>query len=81
MASSADAKNSALICSVKREIDTAQEKQFIARIKEAIAKSRGYADYFSWPLDRDLEEYCITQIFAESMDFKGQLFFDPDIPC
>ena len=46
------------------------------RIKEAIARRRGYADYFSWPLDRDLEEYGIARTLADALDAKGQLFFD-----
>jgi hypothetical protein len=62
--------------SVKCKMDTPEEKQLIARIKEAISRSRGYADYFSWPLDRDLEEYGIVQIFSDSLDAKGQLFFE-----
>jgi hypothetical protein len=59
----------------KCKMDTAEEKELIARIKEAISRSRGYADHFSWPLDRDLEEYGITQTFAKSLDANGQLFF------
>ena len=57
-------------------MDTDQEKNLIAQIKEAISRSRGYADHFSWPLDRDLEEYGIAKIFSESLNDKGQLFFD-----
>ena len=59
-------------------MDTQEEKEFIAQIKEAIARSRGYADHFCWPLDRDLEEFGIAKIFSESLDDKGQLFFNRD---
>jgi hypothetical protein len=59
-------------------MDTVEEKELTARIKEAISRSRGYADYFSWPLDRDLEEYGIAQTFTESLAASGQLFFKKD---
>lgn len=57
-------------------MDTEEDKELIAQIKEAISHSRGYADHFCWPLDRDLEEYGIVKIFTESLDDNGQLFFD-----
>ncbi len=57
-------------------MDTDQEKYLIAQIKEAISRSRGYADHFCWPLDRDLEEYGIAKILSDSLNDKGQLFFD-----
>jgi len=59
-------------------MDNAEEKEIIARIKEAISRSRGYADHFSWPLDRDLEEYGIAQTLTESLNDSGQLFFKRD---
>ncbi|MCX5848074.1 MAG: hypothetical protein NTW65_01300 [Deltaproteobacteria bacterium] len=57
-------------------MDNEEEKGLIAQIKKAIALSRGYADHFCWPLDRNLEEYGIAKIFSESLEDKGQLFFD-----
>jgi hypothetical protein len=57
-------------------MDTEKEKRFIREIKEAIKKSRGYADSFKWSPDRNLEEYYIVKLFCESLAKKGQPFID-----
>jgi hypothetical protein len=59
-------------------MDTQEEKEIIARIKEALARSRGYADFFSWPLNRDLEEYDIVKIFCEALEKANCLFLKID---
>ncbi len=59
-------------------MDTEEEKEFIAQIKEAIAHTRGYADFFCWPPDRDLEEFGIVKEFCGSFEKNGQPFFNRD---
>src|SRR5690606_3932038 len=41
----------------------------------ARAKARGYADFFGWAIDRDLEELGIVLALAESLEADGMLFF------
>jgi len=57
-------------------MDTEEEKRFIKGIKEAIAKSRGYADSFGWPPDRDLEEHGVVKLFCEALEKVGKSFID-----
>jgi len=59
-------------------MDTEEEKKFIAQIKQAIARKRGYADFFCWPPNRNLEELGIVREFCESLEKNGQLFLDRD---
>ncbi len=47
------------------------EKSIVAAMREAIAKSRGYASYFDWPLDRDQEEWGVVQSLVESLEQAG----------
>jgi hypothetical protein len=44
------------------------------KIREALAKSRGYASYFDWP-DRDAKEVGICISFFESLEAVGQPAF------
>ncbi|WP_175657658.1 hypothetical protein [Burkholderia vietnamiensis] len=39
------------------------------------AKARGYADFFSWVTDRDLEEWGVVTTLWEVMDRNGEAFF------
>jgi len=39
-----------------------EEREVLEKIRAANAKNRGYASFFSWPLDRDLEEASIASI-------------------
>lgn len=49
----------------------------IARlIKEAQKRRRGYADFFSWPPNRDMEETHAVALLAASMQKSGIRFFD-----
>jgi len=57
-------------------MDTEEEKKLIRKIKEAIAKGRGYADSFGWPPDRDLEEYSVVKAFCESLEKGNNSFLD-----
>lgn len=57
-------------------MDTEEEKRIVTQIKQAIAKSRGYADHFGWPPDHDLEEYGVVKAFCESLEKEGNPFLD-----
>lgn len=57
-------------------MDTEDEKRTIWAIKQAIAQSRGYADSFGWPPDRDLEEYGVVKAFLEAFGKEGNFFLD-----
>jgi hypothetical protein len=46
-----------------------------AAISESIRRRRGYADFFGWPPDRDLEEKGVAGLLAESLKAEGALFF------
>jgi hypothetical protein len=59
-------------------MNTEEEKEFIAQIKEAIGRKRGYADYFCWPPNRNLEEFGIVKTFCESLGKKCHLFLSID---
>ncbi len=51
------------------------EKEIVALMRTSREKARGYADYFGWATDRDLEEVGVIRSLAESLDAGGQLFF------
>lgn len=48
------------------------DPEVLRKIREAIARRRGYADYFSWPADRELEERMIAATLCEALDAAGQ---------
>lgn len=49
----------------------------IARlIKEAQKRRRGYADFFSWPPNRDVEEANAVALSAAAMEKSGSRFFE-----
>ena len=52
------------------------EAKIVALMREARAKSRGYADYFLWAIDRDMEEWGVVTSLAESLRLDGSLFFE-----
>lgn len=52
------------------------EKEIVALMRAARAKSRGHADFFGWATDRDLEEWGVIAALAEALAAQGQLFFD-----
>ncbi|MDP3761041.1 MAG: hypothetical protein Q8R01_11060 [Ramlibacter sp.] len=44
-------------------------------MRAAREAARGYADFFGWATDRDLEEQNVTGLLAESLHAAGALFF------
>ena len=44
-------------------------------IREAIRRARGYADFFGWTPNRDLEEQGVLTSLAESLEADASLFF------
>lgn len=52
-----------------------EEAEIGSALREAIRKSRGYADFFGWGRNRDLEELGVLTSLAESMQADGALFF------
>ena len=44
-------------------------------IRAAIRRARGYADFFGWATNRDLEEQGVVTSLAESMNADSSLFF------
>lgn len=52
-----------------------EESKIVALMRAARAKRRGYADFFSWPIDRDLEEWGIANSLKESLEATGNDFF------
>lgn len=44
-------------------------------MRAAIRAARGYADFFGWGTNRDLEELGVLTSLAESMEADGKLFF------
>jgi hypothetical protein len=51
------------------------EAEIVALMRAARAKARGYADYFGWSPNRDLEELGVATALAESLHGDGALFF------
>lgn len=52
-----------------------EEQEILDQIRAARAKRRGYADFFSWPTNRDLEEYSIASQWRASLEAQGNGFF------
>ncbi|MGZ8983352.1 MAG: hypothetical protein ACXW11_05285 [Methylotenera sp.] len=52
-----------------------EEAKITTATRAARAQARGYADSFSWPINRDLEELGVLQSLAASLDAEGTLFF------
>jgi hypothetical protein len=51
------------------------EARIVAAMRAARAKARGYADFFGWSADRDLEELGVITALAESLRADRALFF------
>ncbi|QNT25574.1 hypothetical protein [Ralstonia solanacearum] len=51
------------------------EKEIAALMRAALAKSRGYADFFGWAIDRDLEEWGVVTALGDSLEVNGESFF------
>jgi hypothetical protein len=52
-----------------------EDAEVIAQLREAHARARGHADFFGWPVDRDLEEWGIVSTLAESLQNNNKGFF------
>jgi hypothetical protein len=48
-----------------------QQAEIARLLREARDRSRGYADFFLWSTDRDLEEWGVATALAESMNLRG----------
>jgi hypothetical protein len=51
------------------------EKEIIVEIRAARVKARGYADFFGWATDRELEEWGVVSSLSESLQTDNALFF------
>ena len=56
-------------------MDKQQERAMAAAMKEAREKARGYADFFGWAPDRDLEEWGVVARLSESFEQSGETGF------
>src|SRR3569833_3368780 len=51
------------------------EADILALIRAARKRSRGYADFFGWAIDRDLEESGVISSLVESMAADGLSYY------
>lgn len=56
-------------------MDEDDEAEIASMLRAARLKARGYAGFFEWRLDRDLEELGVLQHFAEELSTDGAAFF------
>lgn len=54
---------------------TEEEKEILHLMREAREKVRGYADFFGWGSDRDIEEWGVVTSLAESLETEGKNIF------
>jgi hypothetical protein len=54
---------------------TEEDKELLEIIREARNKARGYADFFGWGADRDIEEWGVVTSLAESLKADGITLF------
>jgi hypothetical protein len=52
------------------------EKEIVALMRAARKKDRGYASFYGWSTDRDLEEWGVTNTLRESLQHTGESFFE-----
>ena len=57
-------------------METDEEKKIIEQINRAIAEKRGYADFWDWPLDRDIGERGVVKNFCEALEKRGEVFLN-----
>ncbi len=48
-------------------MNSADEHEIFTQMREARAKARGYADFFSWAIDRDLEEWGVATSLSQEL--------------
>jgi hypothetical protein len=51
------------------------EAEIVEKMREAHKRQRGYADFFLWAADRDLEEWGIVRLLSESLAAESKLLF------
>jgi hypothetical protein len=51
------------------------EAEVAAQMRAARVRARGHADFFGWPINRDLEEWGVVKALSESLLADGALFF------
>ncbi len=63
-------------------MDTPNEKEVVRLMKEAVARSRGYASFFDWLLDRDRAEFGVVESTQQN-PFSGELHWrqQRSAPC
>jgi hypothetical protein len=52
------------------------EKEIVGLMRAAREKGRGYASFYGWATDRDIEEWGVTTTLRESLERTGESFFD-----
>lgn len=52
------------------------EAEIVELMRQARLRDRGYASFFGWQIDRDLEELGVLKSLAESLEADGKVFFD-----
>jgi hypothetical protein len=52
------------------------EREIVALMRAAREKSRGYASFYGWSTDRDIEEWGVTTTLWESLQHNKASFFD-----
>jgi len=60
---------------VSHYMSSDDEKEIFTQIRAARAKARGYADFFGWATDRDLEEWGVVSSLGESLQADNTSFF------
>ena len=51
------------------------EAEIVEKMRKAREQARGYADFFLWATDRDLEEWGIVKLLNESLADESKLLF------
>jgi hypothetical protein len=51
------------------------EEEIIEKMREVRERTRGYADFFLWASDRDVEEWGVVKFLSESIAADSQLSF------
>lgn len=54
---------------------TEEDREILHLMREARNKARGYADFFGWGTDRDLEEWGVVTSLSESLESEGKKIF------
>lgn len=54
---------------------TEKEKEVLHLMREARNKARGYADFFGWGTDRNIEEWGVVTSLSKSLESEGKKIF------